>query len=731
MTLPGGIEPGFGAVERLKDIEAMRDFVDALGEGYYCSSIDGRQLMASRALVSLNRCESEEQLIAGIHDIAVDWYVDPDRRSQFSEILEREGSVRDFVSQMRPIGAPDEVVWISENARIVRGEDGEALWYEGTVRDITDTMRRLELEERHAAMDDHLPGVLMQWRYSAEGHATLPFASSGFEQMFGLPFDSVRDDARDALRLLHRADAANYERDVKRSYKSQTVWEGTYRIVRPDGTIVWLSVSAKPRMEADGACTWYGFVSDVTEQKQTAQHIHELAFFDPLTGLGNRRSLMDALKETVERIARDGGHGAMMAFDVDDFRTLNDTRGHRSGDAFLQELSGRMNGCIADLGTLYRFGGDQFFVVLNNLDADPERANAAARCVAHCIREAAGTVFELNDGPFHTTITGGVALFDASETVTCDLLRNADTALHHAKSDGKNRIAFYDRGMHAALDRSVVVMNELRAAIAQGELELHYQMQNDCNGRIVGAEALLRWRHPVRGMIPPGEFVPDAEETGLIVPVTRWVLGEAVKTLARWRHDPALRQIKLSINISARQFHDDLFVRQVRELLEVHDVDPRCLQLEMTEHVLTGNTDRVRDVMMQLKALGVSFSLDDFGTGYSSLTHLRDLPFDEVKIDGKFVAELERNSADRALVSSIVAMASALGLTTVAEWVETGAQRRILVETGCVLLQGFLFGPAVRLAVFEQAVRDAPAAANGIQQLQQALEEAGMATSVA
>ena len=293
-------------------------------------------------------------------------------------------------------------------------------------------------------------------------------------------------------------------------------------------------------------------------------------------------------------------------------------------------------------------------------------------------------------------------MIDGTTRNTSEALKQSDTAMYVAKEAGKNCYRFFDPEMQVELESSTSLMTDFRKAVGTDQLALHYQMQVDGENDVVGAEGLLRWTHPTKGPVSPGQFIPFAEQNGMILLITDWLLLEAFETLQRWSEIPALCDVRLSINISAQQFHQQAFVDQVQVLTERFDVRPELLVLEMTEHVLTGDLRKVKNVMAGLRALGVSFSLDDFGTGYSSLTHMRDLPFDEVKIDGKFVCDLEKNESDKAIVRSIIAMAHTLGMKTVAEWVESDPQREFLAREGCDALQGFLFGPAVPRKVFEE-----------------------------
>ena len=680
----------------------FESFVENINEGYYRSSLDGKQMFGNKALVRLNGYQTQQELLDSVNDIATEWYVDPKRRDEFRELLETDGYVENFISEIYRHNTRERI-WISENARLVYDSSGNPAYYEGTVREFTDTMKRLELEELHAKLGQQVPGVLLQARWSGDGSFTIPYHSDGFSRILGPLSGNVKVDARFLFGLVHPEDVPKFVSSAEESARNNVSWSSEFRLRREDGREIWVGWNATPEFESNGSCLWHGFLMDITEKKNAEQRIHSLAFYDPLTDLPNRRLLVDRIKQSLKKSGEQGELGALMFIDLDNFKDLNDTRGHGVGDELLVEIARRLRSCVGDEGLVGRFGGDEFIVLMENLGSDSAIAAGQAGAFSKRILAEVEAPSRMDSGVFHPSCSIGVAMIDKDVGRWFDVLKNADTAMYAAKAKGKNQLQFFDAAMRENLETSVELMNDLRDAVGTDQLSLHYQMQVNAQHRVVGAEGLLRWTHPVHGVVPPDRFIPAAEQSGLIIPVTAWVMEQAVTTLARWSKMPTLQDVRLSINISAAQFQEDDFAQTIIALLSEHDVDPERLVLEMTEHVLTGDLDRVKHVMQELREAGVGFSLDDFGTGYSSLSHLRELPFNELKIDGNFVRDIETCPSDRAIVSATIAMAKALGLETVAEWVETVEQRELLVKEGCDNMQGYLFGPAMPRNAFEEA----------------------------
>jgi len=441
---------------------------------------------------------------------------------------------------------------------------------------------------------------------------------------------------------------------------------------------------------------------DISQRKKSEQDIHQLAFYDPLTGLPNRRLLQDRLQQAVAASARNGCHGALIFLDLDNFKTINDTQGHAVGDLLLKEATGRLQFCIREGDSVARLGGDEFVIVLEGLSSVTNEAITQAESIAEKIQHELRKTYVLENLECISSASIGINLFKGHDESLDNLLKYADTAMYQAKAAGRNAIRFYDPAMQSALEARIKLENELRKAINKNQLVTHYQVQVDHQQNVLGAEVLIRWQHPARGLIPPLEFISLAEETGLIVPIGLWVLRTACRQIKEWQKNELARHLKLSVNVSAKQFRQPDFVHQVQQVLQEFDIHPSLLKLELTESTVLENIDDTICKMNLLKKSGVSFSMDDFGTGYSSLQYLKRLPLDEIKIDQSFVRDIARDPNDAAIVKTIIAMTIALGLDVIAEGVETPAQRNFLDKHGCHTFQGYLFSKPVPISQFEK-----------------------------
>jgi diguanylate cyclase (GGDEF)-like protein/PAS domain S-box-containing protein len=447
---------------------------------------------------------------------------------------------------------------------------------------------------------------------------------------------------------------------------------------------------------------------DISGRKAAEDEARYLAFYDALTQLPNRRLLVDRLQQVLANSARSGLTTAVLFVDLDNFKTLNDTRGHEVGDLLLKDVAQRLRGCVREQDTVARLGGDEFVLVLQNLSSDATEAAAQARTLGELILAQLRQPYDLAGHEHHFTASIGVTLLrDHSDTVD-EVLKQADMAMYRAKDAGRNTLRFFDPDMQQAVNRRALLEAELHNGLRQSQFLLLYQPQVDAKGRVTGAEALVRWQHPVHGMVPPSEFIPLAEESGLILPLGHWVMETALRQQALWRLDPAMAHLGLAINVSARQFLQDDFVAQVLALLERTGANPAQIKLELTESLLLDNVDNVITTMHALKRHGLGFSLDDFGTGYSSLSYLKRLPLDQIKIDQGFVRDVLLDPSDAAIAQSIIALAGSLGLDVIAEGVETGAHLQFLLEHGCKAFQGYLFGRPLPLQDFEKRALQAP-----------------------
>ncbi|MFM1989127.1 MAG: hypothetical protein RJA99_2084 [Pseudomonadota bacterium] len=470
-----------------------------------------------------------------------------------------------------------------------------------------------------------------------------------------------------------------------------------------DGSVIEVELSSQP-ITWDGRPARMVTAVDVTAHRRAEAEIQRLAYYDALTQLPNRRLLIDRLRQMLSASARAGRHGAVLCIDLDDFKRVNDTRGHPVGDEVLVETAQRIRACVRTEDLVARLGGDEFVVVLERLDADARQSAAGADESAHRLMAALSRPFVLADLRFHSSASIGVAMFGGTAETAEEVLMHADSAMYRAKAAGRGTIRFYDPAMQVALQTRAALETDLRRALSEGQLRLAYQAQVEASGRTVGAEVLLRWQHPERGPIPPMDFIPLAEETGLIVPIGQWVLETACMQLAGWARRPETRALRLSVNVSARQFRQPDFVDRVERALGDSGAHAHRLRLELTESLLLDNVNDCIAKMQSLQAIGVGFSLDDFGTGYSSLSYLKRLPLEELKIDRSFIRDIATDPSDAVIVQTIIGMAHNLGLTVIAEGVETAEQLAFLDRHGCGAFQGWYFGKPVPLPEFEASL---------------------------
>jgi diguanylate cyclase (GGDEF)-like protein/PAS domain S-box-containing protein len=494
----------------------------------------------------------------------------------------------------------------------------------------------------------------------------------------------------------------DFYREMWESVHGTGGWQGEVWDRRKNGEVYpkWLTISAV--RDDDGAVTHYiGTHFDITALKKAEEKINELAFFDQLTGLPNRTLLLDRLRQTMAASSRDGSHGALLFIDLDNFKTLNDTLGHDMGDLLLKQVAQRLSTCVREGDTVARLGGDEFVVMLASLSMGETEAAASTEAVADKILAALNQIYQLGSVAYHSTPSIGVTLFKGQRFAIDDLMKQADLAMYRSKAAGRNAIRFFDPAMESAVLERAALEDDLRRAIEANQFLLHYQAQVVGDGRLTGAEVLVRWQHPRRGMVSPVDFIPMAEETGLILPLGHWVLQTACTQLAIWATRPEMAHLTVAVNVSAHQFRQADFVEQVLAVVNTTGVNPQRLKLELTESLLVSNIDDVIEKMFALKAKGVGFSLDDFGTGYSSLSYLKRLPLDQLKIDQSFVRDVLNDPNDAAIAKTIIALAQSLGLGVIAEGVEIAAQRDFLASAGCHAYQGYFFSRPLPLESFE------------------------------
>lgn len=570
------------------------------------------------------------------------------------------------------------------------------VWY---FRDITES-RRIEKELHLAATAFEVQeGIII-----TNERNTILRVNQAFTRLTGYSAEEVIGRTP-ALLQSGRHDAKFYQ-DVWESLTHHHYWQGEIWDRCKNGEVhpFWVTITAVSNADRD-VTHYVSTHSDLTQQKKNEAAIHSLAFYDPLTHLPNRRLLLEHLQHALVVSGRNHDHGALLIVNLDKFKRINDTQGHNIGDLWLSEVASRLQACIRPEDTVARLGGDEFVVVLEKLHTDVLNAVSQTHAISDKILAAINQPHSLSGDEYCGSVSVGAALFRGKKVVVDELLKRADSAMHQAKSTGGNTMCFYDPVMQAALDVRAALEIELRHALDEPEFVLYYQAQVDNHEHILGAEVLIRWQHPRRGVVLPMEFVPLAEESGLIAPIGMWVLAQACSQLKAWEADPCTRNLYLAVNVSARQFHQPDFVEQVRRTLETHGGNPRRLKLELTESVVLDNIQGCIVKMDALRMIGVTFSMDDFGTGYSSLSYLTKLPLAQLKIDQSFVRQIGERHRDAVMVQTIIGMAHNLAIEVLAEGVETEEQRVFLEQNGCNHYQGYLFAKPAPIAEFEASLK--------------------------
>ena len=467
----------------------------------------------------------------------------------------------------------------------------------------------------------------------------------------------------------------------------------------------WVRQKADIQFCAEGkAIRAEGITQDINERKLSENKIHTLAFFDQLTELPNRTLLLDRLRQMMTSSENTRLYGSLLFLDLDHFKILNDTRGHEIGDKLLIQTAQRLTACLREEDTVARFGGDEFVVLLGNLSASRSEATSATELVANKILDRLKAPYQLGNIDHHVTASIGATLFNGTSIPIDDLLKQADLTMYKAKAAGRNICCFFDPDLETAANERVSIERDLRKALSEQQFELHYQVQVAAGGLFTGAEVLLRWHHPIRGLVSPAEFIPQAEESGLIIPIGKWVLHNACAQLAAWSKISAMDSLSLSVNVSVQQFNQHDFVDTVLEALASTGARADHLNLELTENLLVDNVQGIIEKMIALKSIGVGFSLDDFGTGYSSLAYLKRMPFDQFKIDQSFVRDILIDPNDATIARTIIALGKSFGLGVIAEGVETQKQLEALADFGCRAYQGYFLGRPIPLIKFEKLI---------------------------
>jgi len=607
-------------------------------------------------------------------------------------------------------------VWLQVQAEPVLHSDGNLSHVVVSFVDVSDLRNaRHQAQKKQQELSDQSERLAAVLDHMADAVITIDTAgkiesfNQSAKKMFGYKSDEVI--TQDASMLLGGPDLSERNgflhdfNDIERSYPVGQAKEVLG--IRKNGSTFALNISATQTRSGDDTIT-VALLRDLTEQRLREEEIQTLAFYDPLTELPNRRMLTDRLKQALANTPRHNRIGALLFIDLDHFKTLNDTQGHFMGDLLLQQVAKRLRTCVREGDTVARLGGDEFVVMLENLSESETEAAVQAESVGEKIMATLGEPYLLENQNYNSTPSVGITLFDASTQSVDEPLKRADAAMYQAKAAGRNTFRFFNPDLQLAVSRLIELQERLARAVAQSEFVLYYQPQVMQSGCVSGVEVLLRWNDPERGMVLPAEFIPVAEETGLILPLGHWVLQSACQQLAKWAGQVATSQLTVAVNVSAKQLAQANFVTELLGVLEQTGANPALLKLEITESMLVHNIEEVIAKMAAIKALGVGFSIDDFGTGYSSLSYLKRLPLDQLKIDRGFVRDILEDPNDAAISNMVIALATSMKLSVIAEGVETLAQRDFLASQGCCVYQGYLFSKPVPVGAFEAWLHELP-----------------------
>lgn len=680
---------GYEAQQALTSRDETYRAILATGQdGFWIADMQGRLLEVNNAYCRMSGYSRDELLHMHIAEL--------DAEESIEVVKARSQRLKSSA------GATFETRHRRKNGELWHAEVSANYWPEQDrhfvfIRDISERKRAESLLQQAAAVFENTQEGMMV----TDTDDIIVRINRAFTELTGYSADEALGQTPALLRSPNQ-DPAVFA-NLRKSLARLGQWKGEIINRRKTGQDCpqWMTISRIH--DAAGQVTHHvSTLTDISQLKEAQAKIHNLAFFDPLTQLPNRRLLLDRLHRAVAAGARRKSCGAVLLIDLDNFKLLNDTEGHEIGDLLLVEVARRLKACVRDQDSLAHQGGDEFIIILEDLAPDVQAAAARAELVAEKVMQALRETYQLGMVEHHSQASIGIATFrDASDSAE-EILKRADTAMYRAKADGRNTVRFFDPAMQAALENRFKLETELRRALPNQELRLYYQAQVNSTGKVVSAEALIRWEHPQRGLVSPVQFIPLAEDSGLILPIGTWVLETACAQLKAWEKHACSRHLKLAVNVSARQFRQPDFVPMTRAIVDQSGIDPACLKLELTESIVINNVADTIEKMHQLKSLGLTFSMDDFGTGYSSLAYLKRLPLDQLKIDQSFVRDIGHDANDAAIVQTIITMGNTLGMNVIAEGVETQEQFDFLLLHGCKTYQGYLFSRPVPLADFEK-----------------------------
>lgn len=672
--------------------ERFRALFDRASEGILIISPTGKLVASNDAFARMHGYTPEEMQIMDLKDLDP-----PDTLRQLPERIRRIMAGETLIFEVENYHKDGSIfpLEVSSSMIVVDGEP----FIQSFARDISD---RKVAEERlriaSVAFETHEAIMI------TDANGTIIRVNRSFQEMTGYGAEEVM--GMNPRILSSGRHSQEFYEDMWRHLKTNGTWSGEIWDKRKSGQIYpkWQTITSVS--DDTGKITEYVAVSsDITSRKQAEEEIKTLVFYDALTGLPNRRLLMDRLHAALSISARSQSYGAVLFLDMDKFKTLNDTLGHEYGDLMLIEVSSRIQSCLRTIDTVARLGGDEFVILLEAVDESAEKASQKVALIAEKVRVTLSMPYALKDNLYHGSPSIGVCLYRGHEELEEVLLKHADIAMYQAKDSGRNAVRFFDPAMQLAVEIRANLETDLRRAVPEQQLQLYFQIQMDGDLRPYGAEALVRWFHPTRGMVSPAQFIPIAEDSSLILDIGAWVLDTACRQLKVWAKDENTKNLILAVNVSAKQFRKSDFVDSVDAVLRMHEVKPWHLKLELTESVVLSDVAEVVMKMHALKALGVKLSMDDFGTGYSSLSYLKQLPLDQVKIDQSFVRDIVTDPNDAVMVQTIISLARNFRLNVIAEGVETQAQLDFLKQNGCMAYQGYFFSRPLPIEQFEALLR--------------------------
>jgi diguanylate cyclase (GGDEF)-like protein/PAS domain S-box-containing protein len=642
----------------------------------------------------------------GFPDLANPTYYDfisvvhsADRATLIKEVKRQIAQDNTIDVEYRILDTQGKVRWMRSIGKVDVNSAGHAITMQGTVQEIT--IQKVADHDLHIAATafESQEGMIV-----TDAHNIILRVNKAFTIITGYSAEDAIGKKSTLLASGHH-DAVFFD-EMWNEIRTNSYWEGELWNKRKNGELYPQKLTITAVKDWNDIVTNYvATLIDITKSKQAEREIKDLAYYDSLTHLPNRRLMMDRINHAMATNTRSEKIGALVFLDLDYFKTLNDTLGHDMGDILLQQVAIRLTSCIRDNDTVSRFGGDEFVVLLEDLSELTIEAAAQAEDIANKFLNAINQPFHLNSHIYSSSSSIGITLFTGHQAGVDELLKQADIAMYQAKNDGRNAIRFFNPQMQTKITAHAKLENELKQAIEQQQFQLYYQIQVDNSLQPLGAEALIRWLHPKRGIVSPLDFIPLAEQNGAIQEIGRWVIDTACAQLKAWQQDVVTRDLTLSINVSAKQFHQSDFISQIKAAVQHFAINPSLLKLELTESLLLNDIEDTIAKMKALAKIGIQFSLDDFGTGYSSLQYLKKLPIYQLKIDKSFIDNIVTDSNDSSIVSTIIVMAHSLGLSVIAEGVETQAQQQLLLTKGCTHYQGYLYSKPVPVEQFEVLLR--------------------------